>query len=46
MGDYFEGQQHGYGKLIWADGSEYIGGFNYGTIEGEGRYNWSDGRNF
>jgi hypothetical protein len=34
------------GKFTWADGSTYYGTFEENNIQGDGRYNWADGRIF
>ena len=38
------GKKHGQGRHVWADKSEYVGGWVANAIEGEGEYRWADGR--
>ena len=37
---------HGKGKLIWADGKEYIGDFIEDKRSGEGSFKWKDGKEY
>jgi hypothetical protein len=37
------GVQHGWGKMIWDDGSHYEGDWDNGLCHGEGTYTWADG---
>ena len=39
-GDLLMGEQHGWGKMIWDDGDEYEGDWEYGIGHGEGTYSW------
>ena len=45
-GFFEEGQIHGYGRGITSRGEVYQGPFEYDMMQGEGLFQWPDGRLF
>ena len=40
------GRPHGFGRMVWPDGSSYEGSWLEGLMEGEGEITWSDGSGY
>ena len=45
-GEWSEGKKHGFGKMVWKDGSKYRGDWRDDLPEGKGEYQWSNGNKF
>jgi hypothetical protein len=45
-GEYKCGKKHGYGKYVRPEKSCYRGDFVENMIQGEGEYEWRDGRRY
>ena len=43
VGEWKEGQPHGYGTYTWPEGDSYVGLFVNGMRHGQGTYVWPDG---
>jgi hypothetical protein len=43
---YENDKKHGFGTLLLADGSIYVGEFKNGIIEGKGTYEWVGERKY
>jgi hypothetical protein len=46
LGDIVDGQAHGQGIGIWADGTKYQGEWRYGVKHGRGLYKYPDGDSY
>ena len=42
-GDFLDGQRHGKGVYVFANGERYQGEFRYNLFDGNGVYFWTDG---
>ncbi|CAJ1016778.1 putative MORN repeat [Leishmania utingensis] len=45
-GEWFRNMRHGYGRMVYPDGSRYIGWWVHGKRSGKGRYVYADGSSY
>ncbi|AYU76014.1 Phosphatidylinositol 4-phosphate 5-kinase, putative [Leishmania donovani] len=45
-GEWFRNMRHGYGRMVYPDGSRYLGRWVHGKRSGKGRYVYADGSSY